>query len=228
MAKLLDLFCGAGGAAIGYRRAGLDEIVGVDTEPQPRYPFEFIQADVGTPLGLRDYALILVSYEAALRVAEAQGLLMHQVEGATEALADLLYIDTVKRGIPRRAPLSGEAAAALAQYLRFARPQLLWAGRDPGYLFLSGHGGRLSVSWYRASLAELARRAGIPFRVTPHVLRHSRATWWADKGLNPYYLQGQLGHRSMDSTMHYIHLSGRHAIEAVRRLNQPYYREITP
>ena len=60
--KALDLYCGAGGASIGLRWAGFTEIIGIDIAPQPRYPFDFIQADIHQlPVDIHEFDFVWAS-----------------------------------------------------------------------------------------------------------------------------------------------------------------------
>lgn len=77
--RLLDLFCGAGGASMGYHRAGF-EVVGVDIEPQPHYPFEFFQADA---------LAVLRSHKVRLCTGDGRGFDAVHASPPCQAYSDL-------------------------------------------------------------------------------------------------------------------------------------------
>lgn len=102
--RLLDLFCCQGGAGAGYSAAGF-EVVGVDLDPQPRYPFAFIQHDALTldPRFLRSFDAIHASppcqgYSAMRHAPGAVGapLLIEQVRAMLEATGLPYTIENVE------------------------------------------------------------------------------------------------------------------------------------
>lgn len=96
---LVDLFCGAGGAAMGYFRAGFD-VVGVDIKPQPRYPFPFYLADA-MEVPLTGAAVVHASppcqgYSATARLSgRAFGGLVEPLRARLQAWGGVYVIENV-------------------------------------------------------------------------------------------------------------------------------------
>lgn len=109
--RLLDLFCGAGGAAMGYHRAGF-EVVGVDIKPQPRYPFEFIQADALEYLWNRPRRFDVIhasppchQYSTATRHRKNQGIIYPDLLQPTQKALREIGKPYVIENVPGAKPL---------------------------------------------------------------------------------------------------------------------------
>lgn len=155
------------------------------------------------PVGLRDRALLELLYGSGLRVAEACGLDLGDVDlGAATVLV------TGKGRKQRLVPVSEPAVASLEAYLGDARAALQMRSSEPPCqaLFLNLRGARLGPRSVRASMARLLRAEGSPV-VGPHVLRHSFATHLLDGGADLRAVQEMLGHSSLSSTQIYTHVS---------------------
>ena len=157
-------------------------------------------ADLATPQGLRDRALIELLYASGLRVSELVSLDLDQVN-----------LDTGEsrvwgKGAKERVVLMGKpAAGALSAYLSQGRPRLLT--RKNQALFVNRDGGRLTERSIQRILTKYARIAGIKKRVHPHMLRHTFATHLLDGGADLRVVQELLGHASLVSTQIYTHVT---------------------
>jgi DNA (cytosine-5)-methyltransferase 1 len=88
--KLLDLYCGAGMASDGYKQAGFTDITGVDINPQPHYPYMFIQADAIEFLKNEDLEQWDVIHASPPCQAHTRAKHLRTAQGGTSKYMDLL------------------------------------------------------------------------------------------------------------------------------------------
>jgi integrase/recombinase XerD len=155
----------------------------------------------GTPLALRDRALLEVLYGTGARISEAVGLDVDDVD--TDAGAEGTVLLRGKGGKERMVPVGSYALEAVSAYLVRGRPVLVAEGKGTPALFLNARGGRLSRQSAWAVLVKAAERAGVTKDVSPHTLRHSFATHLLDGGADVRVVQELLGHASVTTTQVY-------------------------
>jgi integrase/recombinase XerD len=154
--------------------------------------------EAGSPLALRDQALLELLYGTGARISEAVGLDVDDLGKAALRLAG-------KGGKHRVVPVGSYAAAALDAYLVRARPVLAASSRRASAspaVFLNARGGRLTRQGAWGVIQAAAQRAGLT-GVSPHTLRHSFATHLLDGGADVRVVQELLGHASVTTTQIY-------------------------
>jgi len=156
--------------------------------------------DTGTPLGLRDRAMLELLYASGLRVSEIVGL----ARDAVDMEARILRV-TGKGGKERLVPFGQSARAWLARYLDVVRPAL--DGKRSPHLFLSARGSGMTRQRFWQLIEAYGRAAGIRRRMTPHALRHSFATHLLEHGADLRALQMMLGHADISTTQIYTRVT---------------------
>jgi len=172
--------------------------------------------DPEKPAGIRDRAMLEFLYGCGLRVSELCSLTLHDIDAEQGFLRCF-----GKGGKERLVPIGAFALAALADYLRYARPLLL-QGRPTQELFINQRGGKLSRSGLWRIIDGYGKSLGLD--IHPHTLRHSAATHMLDNGADLRLLQEFLGHESISTTQIYTNLS-RSELKSAYLRHHPRYQK---
>jgi integrase/recombinase XerC len=158
-------------------------------------------ADDGSPVGLRDVAMLELLYATGIRVGELAGLDVDDLDREREVVRVL-----GKGRKERTAPFGRPAARALDRWLSEGRPRLRVASSGPA-LFLGARGGRIDQRAVRTLVhRRIADVPGAP-DIGPHGLRHTAATHLLEGGADLRSVQELLGHASLATTQLYTHVT---------------------
>ncbi len=157
--------------------------------------------DAGTPLGLRDQAILETMYASGLRASEVTHLKTENID------TDIGLLRIFGKGRKERlVPIGSSALAAILRYEREGRASLLKKKRTRE-LFLNHAGGALSRMGLWLIVRRHARSVGVAHILSPHVLRHSFATHLLENGADLRALQAMLGHADISTTEIYTHVT---------------------
>lgn len=168
-----------------------------------------------SPLGQRNYVIILTLYSSGLRVSELVNIKLSDFNQHNATLHVLGKGNKV-----RVIPLNNFCLAQIDQYRLTARTVLLKGRSDEDYLFLNKFGTKLSDRGVRDIVKREVDKTAILLNVSPHTLRHSYATHLLENGMDIKVVQELLGHASLNTTQRYTHVTKENLKNVYLEINQ--------
>ncbi len=158
--------------------------------------------ELQNPLGQRNFCIIEVLYGCGLRVSELIELKLSDInfkEG---------YLKVLGKGSKVRfVPLADYTAKLIKNYIKNIRSTYKINKKFEDHLFLNSRGSSMSRVIVFIIIKELAEKAGIHKKISPHTFRHSYATHLLQNGADLRFIQEMLGHSSITTTGIYTHLN---------------------
>jgi len=156
----------------------------------------------------RDHAIFLIGYRHGLRCSEIGILTINDVDFSTNQIR----LHRVKKSLSGVHPMQPDEARAIRSYLRQRDDSL-------PYLFLSRKKEPISTRQLDRMTKAYAEKAGIPAEKRHfHVLKHSIATHLLESGADSYFVQNWVGHKNMNNTAIYTHLTAGWLEEQARKM----------
>jgi integrase/recombinase XerC len=149
----------------------------------------------------RDAAILETIYSGGLRISEAVGLNI----GDVDLLGDVMKVRG-KGKKERLCALGAPAVRAIKRYLEIRKCRTANAKREAP-LFVNKDGTRLTARSFQRNFKDYLSTSGLPPDMTPHKLRHSFATHLLDAGADLRSVQEMLGHANLSTTQIYTHIS---------------------
>ena len=156
---------------------------------------KLIAATRGSRHEVRDRCLLLLMFRHGLRVSEACGLQLSQVD--TESR--VLHVQRLKKGLSTTHPLRGDEIRAIKAWL-IERKKMEPEGDS---FFVSERRLPLSRKTAWVAIRAYGEKAGLAVPAHPHMLRHACGFALADQGADTRLIQDYLGHRNIQHTVVY-------------------------
>lgn len=160
-------------------------------------------------LWLRDVAVIEVCFATGARVYEISNIRADSIDLNTG------LIRFMGKGKKERYIQIGEEdiLKLLREYFKNNRKEI----ESSGYFFVNRLGQRFTEQSIRLMLKKYTRQAGIKRNITPHMFRHSFATYLIEEGVDVSCVQQILGHSSIKTTQIYIHVAAQKQAEILKK-----------
>ena len=179
---------------------------GIETPKREKNSRQYLRSDEYTKMlslagaNPRDYAILQVFLQTGIRVSELAHLKIEDIDFIKPAI-------TVrgKGSVEREIALEKKGIHALKSYLA-VRPESF-----SDRVFLNYQGEPISERGIRKLVVKYRVEAGITKKASCHTLRHTFATYKAEKGVSTYQLQQWLGHANLNTTQIYVHLGKQNA-----------------
>ena len=121
---------------------------------------------------------------------------------------------------PRMVPYSIKAQEVIGDYINNSRQEIIRKNNiefPTNYLFINNKGEPLSARGVEYILAKIDEKAGTNLKIHPHTLRHTFATHLLDKGADLRTIQELLGHKSLNTTQVYTHVSTQRMMDEYKK-----------